>query len=81
MSFEPVEIFDQFISLLIIKLKDVSIRKFFWVVAYRFIDAFCLHTVQFGDITVEDYLLVAQGDDFSSTLGTISCCFMIFRFG
>ena len=50
MSFEPVEIFDQFISLLIIKFEYVTIRKFFWVVAYRFIDAFGLHTVQFSDI-------------------------------
>ncbi len=71
MSFEPVEIFDQFISLLIIKLKDVPIRKFFWVVAYRFIDAFGLHTVQFGDIAVEDYLLVAQGDDFFFHVGNV----------
>ena len=49
---------------LIIKFKYVSIWEFFWVVAYRFINAFGFHSVQFGDITVEDYLLVAQGDLF-----------------
>ena len=61
--FEPVKIFDQFIFLLIINRPNVPFREFFRVVSHCLIDFFGLYTVQFGDITVEDDLLVAQGDD------------------
>ena len=49
---------------MIIKLKDITLRKLFWIVLHCLINDSCLYTVQFGDITVEDDLLVAQGDDF-----------------
>ena len=61
--FEPVKIFDQFIFLLIINRPNVPFREFLRVISHRLIDFFGLYTVQFGDITVEDDLLVAQGDD------------------
>ena len=56
---------------MIVKLNDVSLWKLFGIVAHCFIDAFGLHTVQFSDITVEDYLLVAQGDDLFFHVGNV----------
>ena len=44
---------------MIIKLKDIPLRKLFWIVLHCLINDSCLYTVQFGDITVEDDLLVA----------------------
>ena len=64
-----------------INLKNIVLREFFGVVAYRFIDAFCRHTVQFSDVAVEDYLLVAQGDDFFFHVGNNFLLFHDFRFG
>ena len=44
---------------MIINLKDIPLRKLFWIVLHCLINDSCLYTVQFGDITVEDDLLVA----------------------
>ena len=44
---------------MIIKLKDITLRKLFWIVLHCLINDSCLYTVQFGDITVEDDLLIA----------------------
>ena len=65
--FEPVKIFDQFTFLMFINHPNVPIWKFSGVVLHGLINLFGLYTVQFGDITVEDDLLVAQGDDSTSS--------------
>ncbi len=57
--FKLVEIFDQFIFLLLIYHPNVTFRKLFRIVVHGLIDSLGLYVVQFGDITVEDDLLVA----------------------
>lgn len=32
-------------NLFIVKLKDISFRKFFWIILYSLIDFFCFYTV------------------------------------
>ena len=62
---------------MIVKLNDVSLWKLFGIVAHCFIDALGLHAVQFGDIAIEDDLLVAQGDDPTKTTNHQKGAFLI----
>ena len=59
---EPVEIFHQFVFFILVQFKNIPFWKLLRIVLNRFVDVSCFHAVQFSDIAVEDYLLVAQGD-------------------
>ena len=57
-----VKNFDNLHFLLSIKLKDIPFWEFSRVVPHGLVNLFGLYTVQFGDITIEDHLLVSQAD-------------------
>ena len=75
---EPVKIFHQFFFLFLIQVKDVSVWKLFRIVFHGFINVTRLYAVQFGDITVEDDLLVSQGDDPTKTTNGQKCAFFAY---
>lgn len=65
---EPVEIFDQFIFLALFQRDNITLGELIRVIAQCFIDAFCLHTIQFRYIAVDDHLLAAKHDKTTSPL-------------
>lgn len=64
-----VKNFDHLDFLLIVKLKDITFRKFSGVILHGLVDLFCLYPVQFGDIAVQNYLLTTQVDNFPFHIG------------
>ena len=73
---EPVEIFDQFIFLALFQRDNITFGELIRGIAQCFIDAFCLHTIQFRYIAVDDHLLAAKHD--KTTLRSLYLFF--FRF-
>lgn len=71
---EPVEIFHQFPFLFLIQFNDVACRELVWVVSDGLVDVSCDHTIDFGHVTVDDDLLVAQRDNPTAYLLDIFKC-------
>ena len=60
---ELVENFDQFLSFILIHLKDIPERKLVRVIPYRLVHFLSLDTIKCRHITIKQHILSSQLDD------------------
>lgn len=70
--FEVVEIFDHILLLFVCQLDNISVWKLLWIVLQSFIDTSGLHSIQLGNVSIEDHTLLSDEDNL------VFCLFNIF---
>ena len=65
---EPVEIFHQFLFLTVIQFNNITWRKLFGVIFYRFVYISCFYSIQLSNIPVKNNLSIPDDNDFTFCL-------------
>jgi len=68
LSIEPVEIFHQLLFFAFVKFKNIPFGEFIGIIFNCFVHTSRFHAIQYSNITIEYYLLVTNGQNFTFNL-------------